>query len=110
MRRGSPVGDAEPEEAGMAKQIENGETIGSEEQDLTVKVFAPRRTEPKEFKWNKHVLVGDAAKEAATAFQYAAGTPTFVKGDTTLDRSKQLHQAGVEDGDELELTDVGGGV
>lgn len=84
---------------------------GKEKQELTVTVVAPRKPdEPKQFTWNKHVLVEQAAKEAATAFEYAAGTPTFVKDGKVLDRGQQLHQAGVRDGDELELTDVGGGV
>ncbi len=83
---------------------------GQEHQTITVMVFAPRRTEPKTFTWNKHMTVGDAAKEAATAFGYPAGTPTLVKDDRAFDRDHQLVADGVRDGDELELTDIGGGV
>jgi hypothetical protein len=77
---------------------------------ITVTVFAPRATQPKSFTWSKHMTVGAAATEAAQAFGYAAGTPTLVKGTKALDREKQLVAAGVRDGDELELTDIGGGV
>lgn len=81
-----------------------------DKQDITVTVFAPREPEPKTFSWNKHRTVGETAAEAAADFKYAAGTPTFVKDGKILDRSKQLVAAGVRDGDQLELTDVGGGV
>jgi hypothetical protein len=79
-------------------------------QTVTVKVFAPRKTEPKVFTWDKHMLVGAAASEAANAFEYPAGAPTLVKNDKALNRDRQLVAEGVRDGDELELTDIGGGV
>ncbi|HUE85100.1 MAG TPA: hypothetical protein VMO26_03405 [Vicinamibacterales bacterium] len=81
-----------------------------DKQDITVTVFAPREPDPKTFTWDKHRTVGDTATEAATAFKYAAGTPTFVKDGKVLERTKQLVAAGVRDGDQLELTDIGGGV
>jgi len=81
-----------------------------DKQDLEVRVFAPRSTEPKTFQWSRHLSVGAAADEAAAAFGYAGGTPTLAKGDDVLDRDKQLVAAGVRDKDDLELVDTGGGV
>ena len=79
--------------------------------ELTVEVFSPRVPEPKKFTWSKSLKVGDAADEAAKAFHYEAGNPTFLdKGEHVLDRDKTLLEAGVRDFDKLELTDKGGGV
>jgi hypothetical protein len=84
---------------------------GHDKQILHVTVFAPRfPDQPKEFDWDKHLSVGDAAAQAASAFGYAPGTYSLAKDDKALDRDKQLVAAGVRDGDELELVDVGGGV
>ncbi|HMJ35622.1 MAG TPA: hypothetical protein VK501_17060 [Baekduia sp.] len=83
---------------------------GKGKQDVEVTVFAPRVTEGRVFTWDKHLTVGAAAQEAATAFGYAAGTPTLAKDDVALDRDKQLVAAHVRDGDELDLVDTGGGV
>ena len=66
--------------------------------------------DPKQFTWDKSKLVGDAAREAATAFGYAGGNPGLKKDDIVLDNTKTLEVAGVEHGDELELVDTGGGV
>jgi hypothetical protein len=81
-----------------------------DKQQVEVTVFAPRSPDGREFTWNKHMSVADAAQDAATAFGYGAGTFTLAKGETTLDRTKQLVAAGVRDGDELQLVDTGGGV
>jgi hypothetical protein len=54
--------------------------------------------------------VGDAAKQAAEAFGYAAGSPTFQKGQDILDRNKPLVAEKIQDGDVLDLVDAGGGV
>lgn len=82
-----------------------------DEATLTVTVYAPRSVEPKEFTWKRSLLVGDAAKEAASAFGYGEGTPSLENEDNNvLDRSKPLVAEDVRDGDALELTDVGGGV
>ena len=80
--------------------------------ELTVVVFAPRKPDPQKFTWLKSMLVGKAADEAAQAFGYEAGTPTLQekKDGRVLDRQKTLAAAGVQDTDELELTDSGGGV
>jgi hypothetical protein len=86
------------------------EAEGKEKQVLDVRVFAPRSTEPKAFQWNKHLTVGEAADQAATAFGYVGGSPSLAKGNEVLDRGKQLIAAGVRDHDELELVDTGGGV
>lgn len=79
---------------------------------MTVTVVAPRDPDdPRTFTWPKTTKVGDAAAEAAAAFGYEPGTHTFTTsaGDA-LDRNKPLVASGVEDGDELDLVDVGGGV
>src|SRR5437868_7084872 len=81
--------------------IDVSEQVGKDKQSFDVVVFAPRATAPKQFRWNKHVTVGEAADEAAAAFGYAGGTPSLAKGDAVLDRGKQLVAAGVRDGDEL---------
>ena len=79
--------------------------------EVTVEVFSPRVPEPKKFTWSKSLRVGDAADQAAKAFDYEAGTPTFQNKDgKVLDRDKTLIEANVRDFDQLELTDKGGGV
>lgn len=84
-------------------------TVGAGE--LTVEVFSARVTESKKFTWPKSLQVGDAADEAAKAFHYEAGTPTFINKDgKVLKREETLVEAGVQDLDQLELTDKGGGV
>lgn len=84
-------------------------TVGGAE--LTIEVFSPRFPEPKKFTWAKSLRVGDAADEAAKAFHYEAGTPTFInKDEKALKREETLIEAGVQDFDQLELTDKGGGV
>ncbi len=79
---------------------------------ITVTVTAPRDPDnPRSFAWPKTMKVEDAAAEAAAAFGYEPGTHTFTNTDgDALDRNKPLVTAGVEDGDELDLVDVGGGV
>lgn len=78
---------------------------------ITAKVVAPRDPTPKKFTWLKTMKVGVAAAEAAAAFGYEPGNPSFVNeaGDV-LDREKTLVAEGVTHGDCLELVDVGGGV
>lgn len=74
-------------------------------------VHAPRDPEAKPFRFPFSEIVGDAAKTAAAAFDYAAGTPSFRKDDgTVLDRTISLQAAGVHNGEKLELVDAGGGV
>lgn len=77
---------------------------------LHVKVVAPRSPKPKKFTWEQHLLVRDAAADAAQAFSYTGGTPALSKDDKVLDGDQELVQAGVRDGDTLELLDKGGGV
>jgi hypothetical protein len=84
-----------------------------DKQELTIVVHAPRSPQPKTFTWAKTMKVGDAAKEAATAFGYAAGNPGLQTLDTPprpLDNNKPLVAEHLKDGDELEITDTGGGV
>ncbi len=79
--------------------------------DLIVEVFSPREPDPRKFTWPKTTLVGTAADQAARAFKYAAGTPTFQNKDRkVLDRTETLAASGVQPFDVLELTDTGGGV
>lgn len=80
------------------------------EKKLHVKVLAPRSPKPKTFKWDENLLVSAAAAEAAQAFDYSGGTPALSKNGQVLDPNKSLVQAGVKDGDTLELLDKGGGV
>lgn len=83
----------------------------AKDNDVTVEVVAPRSTETRKFTWPKSTTVGDAADEAAKAFGYEAGTPTFqTKDKVDLPRKKTLAEAGVQDFDRLTLTDTGGGV
>jgi hypothetical protein len=84
-----------------------------ERQEITVIVIAPRSTEPKSFTWRKTTKVGDAAREAAAQFGYQGGTPGFQTSDEpprVLDNSKTLVAEHVDDGDEVEIVDTGGGV
>ena len=96
----------------MSQATEASEEQGKNDaQTVTVLVFAPRNpSDKREFTWSKHLTVGEAAMEAAAAFGYSGGQPTLEKGDTVLDRSKQLVAEHVKDGDVLELIDAGGGV
>lgn len=78
---------------------------------IEVEVYAPVEPAPKHFTFSVNVLVGVAAQEAATAFGYGPGKPTFqIEDGAALDRSMTLEQAGVRDGDKLELVDASGGV
>lgn len=78
---------------------------------LHVLVFAPRfPEEPREFDWDKELLVSEAAAQAATAFGYTGGVPGLSKHEKVLDPTKRLPAAGIHDGDTLELLDKGGGV
>jgi hypothetical protein len=80
---------------------------------IRVIVFSPRTPEPKEFFWRRHMLVGEAARVAATAFGYVGGNPGL-QTDTTparvLDNKKTLEAEHVHCGTKLELLDSGGGV
>jgi hypothetical protein len=79
--------------------------------DVTVTVFSPREPDPRPFTWPKSKKVGEAAKEAAQAFGYEAGNPSFQNAaGVVLDRNKPLAGEHVKDGDRLDLVDVGGGV
>lgn len=78
---------------------------------VTVTVRSPREPDPKSFTWRKTTKVCEAADEAAREFGYAPGTPSFRnQNGEVLDRDKPLVAEKVEDGDELELVDIGGGV
>jgi len=96
----------------MSKEVEKGDK-GKDKSTLEVKVFAPRSPEPKTFEWQKTMKVSEAAQEAARAFGYSGGNPGLQKlgeGSHVLDPDKPLVAEHIKDGDELELTDRGGGV
>ncbi len=80
--------------------------------NIKLVVSAPNEPDPKKMTFRDEMLVGDAAKEAAEKFGYAAGgTPSFRLSDgTVLDRTITLEAAGLKDGDEVEVVDAGGGV
>ena len=85
--------------------------MSKSDNDVTVEVVAPRSADTKKFTWPKSTLVGAAADEAAKAFDYEQGTPTFqTKDKVDLSRKKTLAEAGIYDFDRLTLTDTGGGV
>lgn len=79
--------------------------------EITVRVFAPRVTEPKRFTWPVSKKVGEAAKEAAVAFGLTGGNPTLGnKEGQPYNRDQTLKEAHIHDHQELELLDAGGGV
>jgi len=81
--------------------------------EVTIIVFAPRSPHPKEFRWPESLKVGEAAREAATAFGYQAGNPglqTEGNPPRVLDNNKTLAEEHIHDGQKLELIDTGGGV
>jgi hypothetical protein len=82
-----------------------------EHDKIEVVVFAPKHPDPKHFTFRAEELVSAAAKEAAIAFGYTSGNPSFqVEDGSVLDRTVTLRAAGVHDGEKLELVDAGGGV
>ena len=86
------------------------EEAANRDEQVTVKVFAPRKAEPKEFTWSLHRKVGATAREAAHAFEYVGGDPTFGHDGRTFERDKTLGEERVHEHEHLELLDVGGGV
>ncbi len=78
---------------------------------LHLVISSPRDPESKTFEFPLTELVGDAAHQAAIAFGYKPGTPSFQTADhVTLSRTISLETAKLHDGEHLELVDVGGGV
>lgn len=81
---------------------------------INVRVTAPRETAVKHFKWPTSMRVGDAAREAAVAFNYDAGGHPGFQTDTKpprqLDNDQTVGAEHVVNGQLLELVDVGGGV
>lgn len=78
---------------------------------ITVKVFVPSSTRPRPFTWAATKTVGEAAKDVAEAWCLETEAPTFQNHcDEVLDRDKSLKDAGVSEGDQLELVSAGGGV
>lgn len=96
-----------------AQEKANAGEKDRDKHQLTLLIHAPRSPDPKRFTWAKTMKVGDAAKEAAKAFGYAAGNPglqTLESPPRLLDNNKPLVAEHLKDGDELEITDTGGGV
>lgn len=81
-----------------------------EQHKFHVRVLAPSEPHPKTFAFEGNEVVGTAATEAATEFGLHPTAPSFELRGTVLDRTITLEAAGVHNGDELELVDVGGGV
>ncbi len=82
-----------------------------EEKLLHVTVFSPRTPEPRHYTWEPSLLVGEAARQAATDFGHTGGTPGFQNREQrVLDNQKSLRAEGVRNGDQLELIDTTGGV
>jgi len=79
---------------------------------LHVTVVTPSDSKPREFAFSGTETVGAAANDVANAFGLHPTVPSFEveRQELVLDRSKTLAEAGVHDGDRLELVDVGGGV
>jgi len=100
------LGDPDYDEAhGEATEVATGRRT------IVVIVFAPKDPEPKRFRFRTDETVGQAAKVAADAFGYVAGTPSFqTEAGTVLDRNLTLAAAGVHNREKLELVDAGGGV
>lgn len=85
--------------------------ISVKRRTIVVFVFAPKDIDPKRFRFELTETVGAAAKVAAEAFGYEAGTPSFqTKDGTVLDRSLSLEAAKVHNREHVELVDAGGGV
>jgi len=79
--------------------------------DLHVIVAAAREPEPREFTFPPEETVGQAANQAAAAFEYAPSNFSFQTADkVVLDQNLTLAAAGVRDGEKLTLVDTGGGV
>lgn len=81
-----------------------------QEDKFHVRVLAPSEPHPLAFAFEKVEVVGTAATQAATEFGLHPTAPSFELGGSVLDRTITLEAAGVRNGDELELVDVGGGV
>src|ERR1700740_1433160 len=89
------------------------ETTHAHSDTVKVIVYSPRSPQPKEFTWPKTLRVGEAAREAATAFGYQGGNPglqTTANPPRVLDNNKTLAEEHVHNGEKLELIDTGGGV
>jgi len=75
-------------------------------------VRSPRVAKPKEFTFPSDEKVGAAASQAGEAFGYPKGLNLTFENEKeqVLNRDQTLAQAGVDNGDKLELVDTGGGV
>lgn len=106
-----PTGLIEPGDPGYDEPPGQDAEPDTGRRSVVVIVFAPKDLESKRFRFRLDQTVGDAAKIAAGAFGYAAGTPSFqTEGGTVLDRNLTLAAAGVRNREKLELVDAGGGV
>jgi hypothetical protein len=87
------------------------ETTETEKRTFEVLVYAPRNpSDRRPYSFDKHLTVGEAAKQVAPDFGYVGGQPKFAHDGRPLDRNKQLVAEHIHDGDVLELVDGGGGV
>lgn len=89
----------------------NEKKPGHGPEELTVTVHQPSDPAPKQFTWPKTKKVGEAAAEAAAAFDITVDQPSFQNADgQVLDRNKPLVAEKVNDGDVLDIVSAGGGV
>lgn len=89
------------------------EVTHTDSDTVKVIVYSPRSPQPKEFEWRRTLRVGEAAREAATAFGYQGGNPglqTTANPPRVLDNNRTLAEENVHNGEKLELIDTGGGV
>lgn len=102
------IEEGDPEYEQVVAPVEGEEASRKADPFVRVKVFAPRDPDGKWFRFRKDQTVGSAAQVAAQAFGYEGGNPTFrTRRKVVLDRNVTLEAAGVHDGEELELVDVG---
>jgi hypothetical protein len=79
--------------------------------DLHLHVDSPIDPHGREFAFPGTELVGTAATEAAHAFGHEGNDYTFKTNDgTVVDRTKSLFDAGLHNGDHVEVVNAGGGV
>ena len=102
----------DPPHESMPRTADGGDSVAlSGHGGVEVVVYAPNQPDPKPFRFAIDELVGAAAQQAAAAFGYAVGNPSFQLADgRVLDRTVTLQVAEVHNGQKLELVDAGGGV
>jgi hypothetical protein len=75
-----------------------------------VEVIPPNNKKPKEFTWPLTLTIGEAATQAAAAFEYSGQNLTLSHGGKFFPRTETLKAAHIHDGEKLDLISAGGGV